>query len=122
MLRYNLFPAAEVKGDAAPGRQLGQALAVMESSPRAELPHGITFEWTDLAYQESQGRQHRRTTSSRSAVVFVFLALAAQYESWSLPLAIILIVPMCLLAAHRSACWLRGARTTTSSPRSASSC
>ena len=66
--------------------------------PRSELPDGITYEWTDLSYQEVKAGSTGYYIFILS-VVFVFLALAAQFESWSLPLAIILIVPMCLLSA-----------------------
>jgi HAE1 family hydrophobic/amphiphilic exporter-1 len=96
--RYNLFPAAEVQGGALPGVSSGQALAAMERLAAERLPPGFGFEWTDLAFQE------RLTGNSTllifaASVLFVFLVLAAQYESWSLPLSVVLIVPMCLLAA-----------------------
>jgi HAE1 family hydrophobic/amphiphilic exporter-1 len=96
--RYNLYPAAELQGNALPGYSTGDALAAMEQLAAARLPDGFGFEWTELAYQERLVGNTGIFVFA-AAVVFVFLALAAQYESWSLPLAVILIVPMCLLAA-----------------------
>jgi multidrug efflux pump subunit AcrB len=96
--RYNLFPTVEVNGQAAPGISSGQALEVMQKIAEEVLPQGITFEWTDLSYQEKKAGRTGYYIFALS-VLFVFLALAAQFESWSLPLAIILIVPMCLLSA-----------------------
>ena len=96
--RYNLFPAAEVQGVAAPGVATGSALQRMEELAHEILPRGIGFEWTELAFQQ---QQHGTSTLLvfGAAALFVFLVLAAQYESWKLPLAVVLIVPMCLLAA-----------------------
>ncbi|HKF62806.1 MAG TPA: efflux RND transporter permease subunit, partial [Dongiaceae bacterium] len=96
--RYNLYPAGEVQGSAAPGYSTGQALAAMERLAADRLPDGLGFEWTELAYQEKLAGNTGLFVFAAS-VVFVFLVLAAQYESWSLPLSVILIVPMCLLAA-----------------------
>jgi HAE1 family hydrophobic/amphiphilic exporter-1 len=96
--RYNLYPAAEIQGNALPGYSTGDALAAMERLAAAQLPDGFGFEWTELAYQEKLAGNTGNFVFA-AAVVFVFLALAAQYESWNLPLAVILIVPMCLLAA-----------------------
>jgi hydrophobe/amphiphile efflux-1 (HAE1) family protein len=96
--RYNLFPAVEVQGATAPGVSSGQALDAMASLAAKVLPQGITYEWTDLSYQERKAGRTGYYVFALS-VLFVFLALAAQYESWSLPLAIMLIVPMCLLSA-----------------------
>jgi hydrophobe/amphiphile efflux-1 (HAE1) family protein len=96
--RYNLYPAAEIMGSAASGVASGTAIKRMAELARQELPTGITFEWTDLAHQ-----QERQGTPAlvifAAAALFVYLVLAAQYESWRTPLAIVLIVPMCLLAA-----------------------
>jgi len=96
--RYNLFPAAEVMGVAGPGVATGTALQRMEELAREVLPPGIGFEWTELAFQQQQPG-----TSSLlifgAAALFVFLVLAAQYENWKLPLAVVMIVPMCLLAS-----------------------
>jgi hydrophobe/amphiphile efflux-1 (HAE1) family protein len=96
--RYNLFPAAEVQGATLPGFSTGEAIAAMERIATATLPPGFSFEWTELALQEKLAGDSGLLIFAASAV-FVFLLLAAQYESWSLPLAVILIVPMCLLAA-----------------------
>ncbi|HVJ56170.1 MAG TPA: multidrug efflux RND transporter permease subunit [Aliidongia sp.] len=96
--RYNLFPAAEVQGVAAPGVATGTALHRMEELAHQVLPKGISFEWTDLAYQEQQKGTPTLLVFG-AAALFVFLVLVAQYESWKLPLAIVLIVPMCLLAS-----------------------
>ena len=96
--RYNLFPAAEVQGGAAPGVATGTALQRMEELANEVLPKGITFEWTDLAFQQ-QLRGTPTLLVFGAAALFVFLVLVAQYESWKLPLAIVLIVPMCLLAS-----------------------
>jgi HAE1 family hydrophobic/amphiphilic exporter-1 len=95
--RYNLFPAAEVQGATRPGFSTGQAIGAMERI-LANLPAGFGFEWTEIAFQEKAAGSTAATAFSL-AVVFVFLLLAAQYESVLLPLAVILIVPMCLLAA-----------------------
>ena len=104
--RYNLFPSAEVNGVAQPGVSSGQALEIMRELSRDKLPPGITFEWTDLSYQEAKVGRTGYYIFVLS-VVFVFLALSAQYESWSLPLAIMLIVPMCLFSAAFGV-WLHG--------------
>jgi len=98
VIRYNLFPALELQGQSAPGVSSGQALDTMEQMAASDLPQGFGYEWTGIAYQE-------KAAGSSSAlifvlaVVFVFLVLAALYESIALPLAVILIVPMCILAA-----------------------
>jgi HAE1 family hydrophobic/amphiphilic exporter-1 len=96
--RYNLYPAAEVQGSTLPGYSTGYALAAMEKLAAERLPDGFGFDWTDLAYQQKLAGNTGLLVFGAS-IVFVFLVLAAQYESWSLPLAVILIVPMCLLAA-----------------------
>ncbi|HWN79876.1 MAG TPA: efflux RND transporter permease subunit, partial [Bradyrhizobium sp.] len=96
--RYNLFPAAEVMGVAAPGVATGSALRRMEELARQVLPPGIGFEWTELAFQQQQPGTSALLVFG-AAALFVFLVLAAQYESWKLPLAVVMIVPMCLLAA-----------------------
>ena len=96
--RYDLFPAAEVQGGTLPGVSSGYGLSAMEKLAKDNLPAGVGFEWTDLAFQQ---RQTGNTTLLifAASVLFVFMVLAAQYESWSLPLSVVLIVPMCLLAA-----------------------
>ena len=96
--RYNLFPAAEVQGATLPGFSTGQAIAAMEQLVAANLPAGFGFEWTEIALQEKTAG-NTAAVAFGLAVVFVFLLLAAQYESVLLPLAVILIVPMCLFAA-----------------------
>jgi len=96
--RFNLYPAAELLGAPLPGVSSGYGLAAMERLAAERLPEGFGFEWTELAYQEKQAGNTALLVFA-AAVVFVFLLLAAQYESWSLPLSVILIVPMCLFAA-----------------------
>jgi multidrug efflux pump subunit AcrB len=96
--RYNLFPAAEIQGSTLPGFSTGQAITAMEKILDANLPSGFGFEWTEIALQE-KATGNTAAIAFSLAVVFVFLLLAAQYESVLLPLAVILIVPMCLLAA-----------------------
>ncbi|MDO8697280.1 MAG: efflux RND transporter permease subunit, partial [Pseudomonas sp.] len=98
VMHYNGFITAEINGAAAPGYSSGQAEAAMEKLLKDELPNGMSYEWTELTYQ--------KILSGNSAmlvfplcVLLAFLVLAAQYESWSLPLAVILIVPMTLLSA-----------------------
>ena len=98
VMHYNGFITAEINGAAAPGYSSGQAEKAIEKLLKDELPNGMTYEWTDLTYQQ--------ILSGNTAlfvfplcVLLAFLVLAAQYESWSLPLAVILIVPMTLLSA-----------------------
>ncbi|NIJ37133.1 hydrophobe/amphiphile efflux-1 (HAE1) family protein [Sphingopyxis panaciterrae] len=98
VVRYNLFPAVELQGQAAPGVSSGAALEAMEGLAAKTLPSGFAYEWTGLAYQEKAAGSSA-VLIFLLAVVFVFLVLAAQYESLPLPLAVILIVPMCILAA-----------------------
>ena len=95
---YNLYPAIEVQGNTAPGYSSGESIAIMENLLADTLPDGISYEWTELALQEKLAG-NTAFLAFALAVVFVFLLLAALYESWLLPLAVILIVPMCLLAA-----------------------
>ncbi len=104
--RYNLYPAAAVDGDTAPGFSSGQALSAMADVARQTLPDGFGFEWTALAYQQVLAG-NTTVFIFPLCVLFVFLILAALYESWSLPLSIILVVPMCVLAALGGV-WLRG--------------
>ena len=98
VLRYNLYPAAEVQGDTSAGHSSGQSIAAMEAAARRVLPQGFGFEWTELAFQQ-QAAGNTGNLVFVLAVVFAFLLLAALYESVTLPFAVILIVPMCLLAA-----------------------
>ena len=96
--RYNLYPAAEVQGVAAPGVATGTALHRMEELAAQVLPPGIGYEWTEIAYQQEQKGTPTMLVFG-AAALFVFLVLAANYESWKLPLSVVLIVPMCLLAS-----------------------
>jgi HAE1 family hydrophobic/amphiphilic exporter-1 len=96
--RYNLYPATEVIGATAPGVSTGDAIEKVEALAENVLPDGFDIEWTELALQEKLAGD-TAIAAFGLAVVFVFLLLAAMYESWLLPLAVILIVPMCLLAA-----------------------
>jgi len=98
IVRYNLFPASELQGQAAPGVSSGQALTDMEQLAARTLPPGFAYEWTELALQQKQA-SGGATGVFVLAVIFVFLVLAAQYEAFTLPLAVVLIVPMCILAA-----------------------
>ncbi|MCK8784358.1 multidrug efflux RND transporter permease subunit [Roseomonas sp. NAR14] len=96
--RYNLYPAAEVAGGVAPGTGSGAALAAVERVARRMLPDGIGYEWTDLSFEQTESGDAGLLVFPL-CVLFVYLVLAAQYESWSLPFAVILIVPMCLLTS-----------------------
>lgn len=98
VMRYNLYTAADVIGDGAPGVSSGQAVAAMEGLAAKALPLSMGYEWTGLTYQQLLAGNVALFIFPM-CVLFVFLTLAAQYESWSLPMAIILIVPMCLLSA-----------------------
>jgi len=97
-MHYNAYLAADINGGPAPGVSSGAAVAVMERLARETLPNGISFEWTDLTYQQ-QLAGNTTGLVFLLCVLLVFLVLAAQYESWSLPAAVILIVPMSLLCA-----------------------
>jgi hydrophobe/amphiphile efflux-1 (HAE1) family protein len=95
---YNLYPCAELDGAAAPGYSQGQGIDIMNKLAAETLPEGFATEWTSLAYQQIKAG-NTAMFAFVLAVVFVFLVLAAQYESLTLPLAVILIVPMCLVAS-----------------------
>ncbi len=105
--RFNGFPAVKLLGAAKPGRSSGEAIAAMEKLANAELPQDFGYAWTGSAFQEKK-------TGGSSGVVFlfsilvVFLILAGQYESWKLPIAVVLSVPIAVLGAL-VAVWLRGA-------------
>jgi multidrug efflux pump len=105
IVRYNMFPSAELSGSATPGTSSGDAIAAMEQLANRTLPATMGFEWTELTLQEILAG-NTAIFIFPLCVLFVFLTLAAQYESWSLPVAIILIVPMCLLSAIGGV-WLR---------------
>jgi multidrug efflux pump len=96
--RYNAYRSADINGGAAPGFSSGEAQARMGQILQQTLPRGMSFEWTDLAFQQVSAGQTGLLVFPL-CVLFVFLVLAAQYESLTLPVAIVLIVPMCLLAA-----------------------
>ena len=98
VVRYNLYPSAELQGDTTRGYSSGQSLETMARLASETLPKGMSFEWTELAFQQQQAG-HTGALIFGLAVLFVFLLLAANYESLVLPFAVILIVPMCLLAA-----------------------
>lgn len=104
--RYNMFRTAEISGSNAPGYSTGQALLAMEDLAARELPQGYGYEWTNMAYQE------RKASGSTAAIfgmalVFVFLVLAAQYESWAVPFSILLGLPIGVLGAFFFV-WMRG--------------
>ncbi len=96
--RYNAYVSADINGGAAPGVSSGQAQAALEKIAAEVLPKGVTFEWTDLTYQDILAG-NTMVLVFPLCVLLVFLVLAAQYESWTLPLAVILIVPMSILCA-----------------------
>ena len=96
--RYNLYPAAELDGQPVPGVSQGQAIDIMQKIAAETLPEGFNYEWTTLAFQQLRAG-NTAVFAFVLAVIFVFLVLAAQYESVVLPFAVILIVPMCLVAA-----------------------
>jgi hydrophobe/amphiphile efflux-1 (HAE1) family protein len=103
---YNVYLASDINSQGAPGVSSGQATAAMERVLKETLPNGFGYEWTDLTFQQ-------KSAGNTALIVFpicvmlVFLILSAQYESWALPLAVILIVPMCLLSAMVGV-WLKG--------------
>jgi HAE1 family hydrophobic/amphiphilic exporter-1 len=109
--RYNLYPSAQINGEPAPGYSSGQALALMEQMADAKLPPSMGYEWTGISYQEKQvgGEQY---FIFLLAVVFVFLVLAAQYESWTSPAAVISVVPLAALGVV-IALLIRGADNNT---------
>jgi multidrug efflux pump len=98
LTRYNMYPAASVNGNARPGVSSGRAIEVMSELAREELPKSMSYEWTELAYLELQAGSTAMIVFGFS-IVMVFLVLAAQFESWSMPLAVILSVPLCILGA-----------------------
>ncbi|TWT47894.1 Efflux pump membrane transporter BepE [Thalassoglobus neptunius] len=106
LVRFNLYPSADINGATVPGYSTGQSIESLEALADANLPPGFGYAWTEIAYQEKQAG-NTIVFLFPLAVLFVFLTLAAQYESWLLPLAIILIVPLCLLFAILGI-WYRG--------------
>ena len=103
---YNVYLAADINGAGSPGTSSGQASAAMERVLKETLPNGFGYEWTDLTFQEKSAGNTALLVFP-ICVMLVFLILSAQYESWALPLAVILIVPMCLLSAMVGV-WLKG--------------
>ncbi len=98
LLRYNLYAAAAVTGNPAPGTSSGEAITRVRQVADQTLPRSMAYDWTELTYLQLQAG-NTAMAAFALAVVFVFLVLAALYESWTLPLAVILVVPMCLLCA-----------------------
>ena len=98
VLRYNMYSAAAITGSPQPGTSSGQAADLMEQIAHSEMERSMSFDWTELMYLQKQAGNTALYAFSL-AVVFVFLVLAAQYESWKLPFAVILVVPMCLLCS-----------------------
>jgi HAE1 family hydrophobic/amphiphilic exporter-1 len=96
ILRYNLYPAASITGQAAPGYSSGQALNLMEQLAAAKLPTSMGFEWTGMSYQEKKVGSEALMVFAL-ALILVFLVLAAQYESWTNPAAVIMVVPLAVL-------------------------
>ena len=96
--RFNVYRAAQITGAAAPGYSSGQAMAALEEVARQTLPREIGYDWSDLSYQE---RQASGTTVMifGLSLIFVFLILAALYESWSLPFSVLLTVPVAVFGA-----------------------
>jgi hydrophobe/amphiphile efflux-1 (HAE1) family protein len=96
--RYNLYPASELQGETVPGTSSATGIEIMKRLADETLPSGFSYEWTDLSYQQVTGANSGLFVFP-ICVLFVYLVLAAQYGSWSLPFSVILIVPMCLFAA-----------------------
>ena len=115
---YNLYRTAEIAGDTAPGASSGQAIAAMQELARTIMPPGMSYEWTGLAFQEIEAGSRAGFVFALSAL-FVFLVLAAQYESWLVPLAVLLAVPLGVLGALSGAL-ARAASPTTCMRRSVS--
>jgi multidrug efflux pump len=105
--RYNMFPAATITGASLPGTSTGDVLGTMEGLSDKELPRNMTYEWTELSYLQKQASKMEEFRDLRQnpfsafvlGAVLVFFVLAGLYENWSLPLAVILVVPMCVLSA-----------------------
>ncbi len=98
LTRYNMYPAAGINGNVAKGFSTGQASKVLEDLAKRELPPKMSYEWTEITFLE-QKQANTGMIVFGFSVIFVFLVLAALYESWSLPLAVILVVPMCVLCS-----------------------
>ncbi|MBV9122950.1 MAG: efflux RND transporter permease subunit, partial [Planctomycetes bacterium] len=98
LTRYNMYPAATINGNTAPGVSSGQGIELMQNLAKRELPRAMSFEWTEIAFIQLRSGNTAMIIFGL-AVLLVFLVLAALYESWALPLAVILVVPMCLLGS-----------------------
>ncbi|PKF80764.1 hydrophobe/amphiphile efflux-1 family RND transporter [Vibrio sp. vnigr-6D03] len=96
--RYNMYRSAVIQGEAAPGYSSGDAIAAMERVAAEVLPHGYQYEWTGLAYQEKLAG-NQAIYAFALALIFIYLFMVAQYESWTIPLAIILVVPVATLGS-----------------------
>ena len=96
ILRYNLYPTASITGEAAPGYSSGQALSLMEQLARQKLPTSMGYEWTGMSFQEKKVGSEAIMVFAL-AIILVFLVLAAQYESWTNPAAVIMVVPLAVL-------------------------
>jgi HAE1 family hydrophobic/amphiphilic exporter-1 len=103
--RYNLYRAVEVIGNPAPGYSSGQAMAAVEEVAKATLPDDISYAWTNMSYQEANAGSSAATFAL--SIVFVFLILAALYESWSLPWSVLLTTPIAVFGAFLGV-WMRG--------------
>jgi multidrug efflux pump subunit AcrB len=113
--RYNMFPAAPINGAALPGASTGDVIRTMEALAEKELPRSMAYEWTELSYLQKQASKVDRFRDLRQnpfsafvlGAVLVFFVLAGLYENWSLPMAVVLVVPMCLLSAL-AGIWIAG--------------
>src|SRR5207302_3298214 len=107
--RYNMYPACAILGATKPGGSSGEGIEEMERICHEVLPPGMAFEWTEINFMEVDAAKNIwNNLIFPLAVVFVFLVLAAQYESWALPLAVILVVPMCILGSLTGVAVTRG--------------
>lgn len=106
VFRYNMYPNAIINGEPAKGKSSGEALVAMQTIAEQKMPAGMNFEWTSLAYQESKQSGEGMMVFGL-AIVVVYLILAAQYESWTTPLAVVLSVPLAVLGAM-AGCMIRG--------------
>ncbi len=107
ILRYNLLRAAEINGSSAPGYSSGQSIAAMQTLAEKELPQGYTYSWTGAAYQEIESSGSQGFIFALS-LIFVFLLLAAQYESWAIPFAVLLGIPLGVFGAFLATFLKRG--------------
>lgn len=107
LTRYNMYPAASITGNLKPGTSTGEAMSVMEQLAERELLPGVmSYEWTEINYLQQISGQTGIWVLAMS-IAFVFLVLAALYESWTLPLAVILVVPMCVLSSIAGVAWAK---------------